>query len=178
MDEMSGLVSLFETGTLKMKKGKFYWGTEQDSICLYPYLQPAISSEDPYIFQGLYKNKSKAHLLNLRFGDEIEQNAEEHLDIVFKPLRDTIKSGIGQIFDHSERIAYYQSCFVGREKELRSLIDFCGKNDVKNMLSLKSAAGMGKGALVAELIEALRHRKTQVLYHFCGAGIQYNLEAV
>jgi uncharacterized protein YutE (UPF0331/DUF86 family) len=178
MDEMSGLVSLFETGTLKMKKGKYYWVNKQDSICLYPYLQPSISSEDPYIFQGLYKNKSKAHLLNLRFGDEIEQNSEEHLDIVFKPLRDTIKSGIGQIFDHSERIAYYQSCFVGREKELRSLMDFCHKNDTKNMLSLKSPAGMGKGALVAELIEELRLQKSQVLYHFCGAGIQNNLHAV
>jgi hypothetical protein len=42
---------------------------------------------------------------------------------------------------------------------------------------VKSPAGMGKGALIADVIEQLKEDKTQVLYHFCGAGIQNSLHA-
>jgi hypothetical protein len=42
---------------------------------------------------------------------------------------------------------------------------------------VKSPAGMGKGALIADVIEQLKKDKTQVLYHFCGAGIQNSLHA-
>jgi hypothetical protein len=36
---------------------------------------------------------------------------------------------------------------------------------------------MGKGAVIADVIEQLRQNKTQVLFHFCGAGIQNSLHA-
>ena len=36
---------------------------------------------------------------------------------------------------------------------------------------------MGKGALIANVIEQLKTEKTQVLYHYCGAGIQNSLHA-
>ena len=42
---------------------------------------------------------------------------------------------------------------------------------------MKSPAGMGKGALIADVIEQLKENKKQVLYHFCGAGIQNSLHA-
>jgi hypothetical protein len=46
------------------------------------------------------------------------------------------------------------------------------------MLCVKSPAGMGKGALLADVIEQLKKDKSQVLFHFCGAGIQNSLHAV
>ena len=36
---------------------------------------------------------------------------------------------------------------------------------------------MGKGALIADVIHQLQSQQTQVLYHFCGAGMQNSLHA-
>jgi hypothetical protein len=140
-------------------------------------VQPGKSGEDPYIFQGLYNNKSQAHLLNLRLGDEVEQPAIEHLEPTFDPIKEAIRGGAGQVFDHSERIAYYQSCFVGREREKAAILEFCNASNEQNMLCIKSPAGMGKGALVADVIQQLKEDRNQVLYHFCGAGMQNSLHA-
>ena len=158
-------------------EGKYHWLQNGQSLQLYPYVQPGKAGEDPYIFQGLYYNKSKAHLLNLRLGDEVDQPAIDHLEPTFDPIKDAIRGGAGQVFDHSERIAYYQSCFVGREREKAAVLEFCNASDEQNMLCIKSPAGMGKGALLADVIEQLKEDKNQVLYHFCGAGMQNSLHA-
>lgn len=176
-DEMAELTSLFYDGDLVCFDGKFTWVQHEQSIALYPYVQAGEQGEDPYIFQGLYNNKSQAHLLNLRLGDEGKQVASEHLEPKFTPIREAIRGGAGQVFDHSERIAYYQSCFVGRDREKASILDFCASSAEQNLLCVKSPAGMGKGALIADVIEQLKEDKTQVLYHFCGAGIQNSLHA-
>jgi hypothetical protein len=176
-DELAALNQLFEGGSLELIDGKYHWLQNGQSLQLYPYVQPGKAGEDPYIFQGLYHNKSKAHLLNLRLGDEVDQPAIDHLEPTFTPIKDAIRGGAGQVFDHSERIAYYQSCFVGRVLEKQSVLEFCQKSDDQNVLCIKSPAGMGKGALIAEVIEQLKKDKNQVLYHFCGAGIQNSLHA-
>jgi hypothetical protein len=111
-DEMAELTGLFSEGNLLLSEGKFTWQQNDQIVSLYPYVQPGLQGEDPYIFQGLYNNKSQAHLLNLRLGDEAKQEASAHLEPQFNPIREAIRGGAGQIFDHSERIAYYQSCFV------------------------------------------------------------------
>jgi hypothetical protein len=179
-DELADLCSLFETGALVLKEGKYYWMQHGQELLLYPYVQPGKEGQDPYIFQGLYENKSKAHLLNMRLGDEVDQPAIEHLEPTFDPIKDALRGGAGQVFDHSERIAYYQSCFVGRDREKNAILDFCAKSDDQNILCVKSPAGMGKGALIADVIEQLKEDKKdkiQVLYHFCGAGMQNSLHA-
>jgi hypothetical protein len=176
-DEMAELTGLFSEGNLVLSEGKFTWQQSEQRIPLYPYVQPGQQGEDPYIFQGLYDNKSQAHLLNLRFGDEDKQAASEHLEPKFNPIKEAIRGGAGQVFDHSERIAYYQSCFVGRDREKQAILDFCSDNSDQNILCIKSPAGMGKGALIADVIEQLKQDKTQVLFHFCGAGIQNSLHA-
>ena len=176
-DEMAELTGLFSEGNLVLSEGRFTWHQNEQRIPLYPYVQPGQQGEDPYIFQGLYDNKSQAHLLNLRFGDEDKQAASEHLEPKFNPIKEAIRGGAGQVFDHSERIAYYQSCFVGRDREKASILDFCASSAEQNLLCLKSPAGMGKGALIADVIEQLKEDKIQVLYHFCGAGIQNSLHA-
>ena len=176
-DEMAELTGLFSDGNLVLSEGRFTWHQNEQRIPLYPYVQPGQQGEDPYIFQGLYDNKSQAHLLNLRFGDEDKQAASEHLEPKFNPIKEAIRGGAGQVFDHSERIAYYQSCFVGRDREKQAILDFCSDDSDQNILCIKSPAGMGKGALIADVIEQLKQDKTQVLFHFCGAGIQNSLHA-
>ncbi len=176
-DEMAELTSLFKDGDLVCLDGKYTWKQHDIIISLHPYVQAGKKGDDPYIFQGLYDNKSQAHLLNLRLGDEDKQLASEQLEPNFTPIREAIRGGAGQVFDHSERIAYYQSCFVGRDREKAAMLDFCNTSGEQNLLCVKSPAGMGKGALIADVIEQLKEDKTQVLYHFCGAGIQNSLHA-
>ncbi|MFM1795053.1 MAG: ATPase domain [Bacteroidota bacterium] len=176
-DEMAELIGLFNQGEIILFEDKYYWQENGSKVCLYPYLQASGEGQDAYIFQGLYHNKTQAQLLNLRFGDEIEQNAHEHIEPNFEPIKDQLRGGAGQVFDHSERIAYYQSCFVGREREQAAVHQFCTSQDEQNVLCVKSPAGMGKGALIANVIEQLKSEKTQVLYHYCGAGIQNSLHA-
>jgi hypothetical protein len=176
-DEMAELTSLFKDGDLVCLDGKYVWNQNDKIISLHPYVQAGKQGDDPYIFQGLYDNKSQAHLLNLHLGDEDKQPANDHLEPNFTPIREAIRGGAGQVFDHSERIAYYQSCFVGRDREKAAILDFCNGSGEQNLLCVKSPAGMGKGALIADVIEQLKKDKTQVLYHFCGAGIQNSLHA-
>lgn len=177
LDEFAELTALFSNGDLEIKNNKFYWKTKDSLTALYPYLQAGIDKESPYIFQGLHDHKTSAHLLNTNNGDETEQDSTEHLEPVFEPLRNALRGGAGQVFDHSERISYYRSCFVGRDRERDEILKFTTSNDEKNILCVKSAAGMGKGALVADVIHQLKQQRTQLLYHFCGAGLQNSLHA-
>ena len=177
LDEVANLKDLFSEGSLVLKENRYHWDTAENSICLYPYMQAGKEKDSPYIFQGLYNNKTKAHLLNTTHGDEDEQDAGEHLEPNFDPIRDALRGGAGQVFDHSTRIAYYRECFVGRERERDLVLDWVAQRDEKNILTVKSPAGMGKGALIADVIHNLQAQKTQVLYHFCGSGMQNSLHA-
>jgi hypothetical protein len=177
LDEVAQLASLFEDGQLEIKEDKYHWTTTESSVSLYPYMQVGKDESSPYIFQGLHQNKTKAHLLNTTLGDETEQDANDHLEPNFEPIRDALRGGAGQVFDHSTRIAYYRECFVGRERERDQILEWAKVADAKNILTVKSPAGMGKGALVADVIHSLLEQKIQVLYHFCGSGIQNSLHA-
>ena len=177
LDEFVELHQLFSDGELVIKEGKYAWKTAHGSTVLYPYMQPGKVADSPYIFQGLYENKTKAHLLNTHFGDEDYQPAEEHLEPNFEPMRNALRGGAGQVFDHNNRIAYYRECFVGRERERDAMLKWACEKDAQNVLTVKSPAGMGKGALIADVIHQLQTDSTQVLYHFCGAGMQNSLHA-
>lgn len=178
LDDFAQLSGLFEEGDLIIKEGKCFWLTAEGTIPLYPYMQPGKTDNEPYIFQGLYKSKSEAHFLNTKYGNEEEQKAEEHIDPVFQPIRKLVSTGAGQIFDHSSRLSYYRECFVGRDRETNAVLTWCKDATDRNILPIKSPAGMGKGALVAEIIQQLEQERVQVLYHFCGAGNQNSLHAV
>ena len=175
-EELATLISLFEKANLTLIDGKYHWVENTESICLYPYVQVGKEKDHPYIFQGLHKSKEEVAILNVIAGNEEAQEAQI-LEQVFEPMRSSLQGGAGQVFDHSERIAYYQSCFVGRDREKNVILDFCSKSDAQNMLCVKSPAGMGKGALIADVIQQLKEDRTQVLYHFCGAGMQNSLHA-
>ena len=176
-NEMESLVSLFDKGELVLKNSQYFWKDADGEINLHPYFQIGVNENQPYIFQGVANNE-KVHLLNTQFGDKIDQDPSDHINPLFEPIQQNLRNGEGQIFDHSSRIANYQSCFVGREKERGLLLDFCSSKEEQNIVTVKSPAGMGKGALMADLIEQLKGKKIQLLYHFCGAGLHNNLHAI
>lgn len=177
LDEMADLNQLFENGELEIIEGKYYWTQDKKEVCLHPYMQPSDIEDSPFIFQGLYENKKTAHLLNTELGNEVKQDAILHLEPNFEPMQEALRGGAGQVFDHSTRIAYYRECFVGRERERDLILNWASNSDDNNILTIKSPAGMGKGALIADVIHSLIEQKTQVLFHFCGSGIQNSLHA-
>ena len=175
--KMEVLVALFENGRLELRNNQYFWIEDGNETLLHPYLQAYESPDQPYIFQGLY-NKEKVHLLNIQLGDKMHQNPNEHINPLFETHKQSLRYGAGQIFTHSERIARYQSAFFGRDTERKLLLDFCQSNVAHNILCVKSPAGMGKGALMADLIGQLKEIRIQTLYHFCGTGLQNSLQAV
>jgi hypothetical protein len=178
MEEMAALYSLFEGGEITRKEGNYFWNRGGQNLELHPFVQEGDHEGLPYLFQGMYENKSQAKFINTVHGDETEPQPNEPLQSKFQPMQDALRGGAGQVFDHSERMQYYLDCFVGREREVKSVIDWVNGDSAKNVLPIYSEAGMGKGALTAGIIDALMDGNIPVMYHFCGSGIANSLHAV
>ena len=170
---------LFEGAEIREMDDQFYYAQDGIETPLHPFLQKGSKDGLPYIFQGLYNNKATAELISTYHGDLEKQDGSVHYEAVFEPMSKALKGGAGQVFDHSNRIAYYSECFVGRDKENEAILEWTiGTND-KNILPVYSAAGMGKGALMANVVQELSKPEYNipVLFHFCSSGIQNNLHA-
>lgn len=182
-DELEKALDLFKDSELIEQEGKFYFIQKTTKLCLHPFVQSGEMDGLPAIFQGLYNNKAEAKYITT-LGKEVPigsaeaaKSAVENLEPFFQPMRDNLRGGAGQVFDHTERLAYYQSCFIGRGAEKNELLSWCKHNTEETILPIYSQAGMGKGALIANLIDELQQEKIPVLYHFCGAGMQNSLHA-
>lgn len=178
MDEMANLFSLFEDGEIILKPSGYYWEKGADVLELHPFVQTGVHEGLPYLFQGMYNNKTGAKFINTLRGDETEPQPNEPLQTAFQPMQEALRGGAGQVFDHSERIQYYLDCFVGRESEVQSALDWVKGNSANNVLPIYSEAGMGKGALTAGIIGGLIRDDVPVMYHFCGSGMANSLHAV
>ena len=170
--------SLFSNTELREIEGKYYFINQGKEIDLYPFVQKGSSDGLPYIFQGLYNNKSTAELINTVHGNVEKQDESSHYDNLFTPMVKLLKGGAGQVFDHRNRIEYYNECFVGRDSESKEIIDWAASESENNILPIYSQAGMGKGALVADVVTKLLKNDIPVLYHFCGSGMANNLHAI
>ena len=170
---------LFGGTEIKEQKDQFFFIEKGNEIPLYPFIQKGQKDGLPYIFQGLYNNKATAELISTYYGDLEKQDGAAHYESVFEPMRKALKGGAGQVFDHSNRIAYYCECFVGRDKENKAILEWATKENDQNILPIFSTAGMGKGALIANIIRELSAIEISipVLHHFCGSGIQNSLHA-
>lgn len=170
---------LFSGTEIKEQKDQFFFTEKGNEIPLHPFIQKGAKDGLPYIFQGLYNNKETAELISTYYGDLEKQDGAAHYEPVFEPMRKALKGGAGQVFDHSNRIAYYCECFVGRDKENKAILEWAAKENDQNILPIFSTAGMGKGALIANIIQELSGIKISmpVLHHFCGSGIQNSLHA-
>jgi hypothetical protein len=131
----------------------------------------------PFLFQG-------ADRRGVRFigtdGSEVELEKDDSIETEFMRIKKVITSfGGDKAFDHSGKIGGYTDWFIGRECEIKDIFGWLNEPEgVKPVLPIYSAAGIGKGALMASIIGRLSEDGTRHLYHFCGSGIANNLQAV
>ena len=186
-EEMRSLATRFADGGLALSDGCYSWQQGNEIVPLHPFIQPGDQDGLPCIFQGLHGSgeERNAALLALVNGEEIHQPGAVHFEERFEPMRQSIRSGAGELFDHSLRLEYYQQCFVGRERERRAILDWALATEGRALLKVYSPAGMGKGALLADAIRQLEEHEVEgqrapvpVLYHFCGSGVMNHLQAV
>jgi hypothetical protein len=178
MEEMAALYSLFEGGQIVPVKGNYFWNHGGQKLELHPFVQKGDHEGLPYLFQGMYENKSQAKFINTIRGDETKPQPNEPLQSKFQPMHEALRGGAGQVFDHSERMQYYLDCFVGREREVQSVMEWVNSGSLNSVLPIYSEAGMGKGALTAGIIDALIDGNIPVMYHFCGSGMANSLHAI
>ncbi len=178
LDEMASLFALFEGGEVLLVDDCYLWKQGIEPLKLHPFVQKGAQEGLPYLFQGLYDNKSKAKFINTVYGDETNPDINLPIDQKFAPMQQALRGGAGQVFDHSERMQYYLDCFVGREREVQSVLDWVKSDSPNNVLPIYSEAGMGKGALTAGIIDGLLKDGTPVMYHYCGSGMANSLHAV
>ena len=136
----------------------------------------SITENLPYLFQGNYYKGVK--FISAK-GGETEGEKDKKIEENF----DKIKKGIvgfngDKVFDFKEKIENYNEWCIGRDEEVKAILAWVNSAESnKNVLPIYAPAGMGKGALVAEVIKQLNN-KEKVLYHFCGAGAANNLQAI
>jgi hypothetical protein len=180
LNELVNETSQLFIGTqIKEQKDQFLFVEKGNETPLHPFIQKGANDGLPYIFQGLYNNKDTAELISTYYGDLEKQDGAAYYKPVFEPMRKALKGGEGQVFDHSNRIAYYCECFVGRDKENKAILEWATKENDQNILPIFSTEGMGKGALIANIMRELSGIEISmpVLHHFCGSGIQNSLHA-
>jgi hypothetical protein len=178
LGEMSELKVLFDQSGVELEGGKFFWKQGEKTLELHPFVQRGEQDDLPYLFQGLYDNKSKAKFINTLRGNETEPSVNEPLNERFEPIRKALMGGAGHVFDHSERIKYYLGCFVGREREVDAVVQWVQGTSGKQVLPIFSEAGMGKGALSAGIVDRLLADRIPVMYHFCSSGMANSLHAI
>lgn len=178
LDSMANLYSLFEGGSIELINDKYFWKQETIELELHPFVQSGQHEGLPYLFQGMYDNKLKAKFINTIYGDETKPEINSSLDEKFLPIQNALRGGAGEIFNHDDRLKYYLDCFVGREREVKSVLDWVNSDSEKNVLPIYSEAGMGKGAIIAGIIKELQANHTPTMYHYCGSGMANSLHAI
>jgi hypothetical protein len=179
IDEMASLYALFKGGEVVLDEGLFYWKQNtKPPLLLHPFVQEAMQDGLPYIFQGLYEQKTKAKFINTVLGNETPAAENQPLHDKFQPIQQALRGGAGQIFDHTARMKYYLECFVGREREVLCAVEWAREKRVNQVLPIYGEAGMGKGALTAGIIDRLMNEGIPVMYHYCGSGMSNSLHAI
>lgn len=179
IDEMAKLFDLFASSEIVWIDEKYFWIKGiSPRLELHPFVQKGEQDGLPYLFQGMYENKLKAKFINTIYGDETKPAINSSLDDKFLPIQNALKGGAGQIFDHTERIQYYLDCFVGRDREVKSVLDWINSDSKNNVMPIYSEAGMGKGAFTAGIIDGLMKENIPVMFHYCGSGMANSLHAV
>jgi hypothetical protein len=131
----------------------------------------------PYLFQGRYFKGSK--FINTE-GNETEEEKDDSLDETFDSIKREIARFNGdKSFNFDEKINNYNEWCIGREEEVNSILKWINNAETdKNVLPIFAPAGLGKGALVAEVIKNLKEKNIKHLFHFCGSGPANNLQAI
>tara|TARA_B110000503_G_scaffold39034_1_gene64208 strand:+ start:7245 stop:8765 length:1521 start_codon:yes stop_codon:yes gene_type:complete len=179
---------LFDNTKIEISDGKYYFSeptsglfSKPNKTNLHPFVQGGSEDGLPYIFQGLYDNKKTAELISTFYGDVQEQESDVHYQAVFDPILKSLSGGAGRVFNNQNIIDYYGECFVGREQESDAISKWIlDKKIIEKILPIYSQAGMGKGALAANVVSNMSDKEFNipVLHHFCGSGMANNLHAI
>jgi hypothetical protein len=185
LDAMSLFQVRFEYSIISLENNEVYFQYEsnKEKLKISPYVQINKSNEPeelgilPYLFQGRYYKGAK--FINTE-GAETEEEKDDSLDETFDAIKSEIARFNGdKAFDFKDKINNYNEWCIGRENEVNAILEWIDKSNTdKNVLPIFAPAGLGKGALVAEVIKKLQETKVEHLFHFCSSGAANNLQAI
>ena len=183
LESMTLFRDIFKYCSIEEQNGEVYfYDQNQTKHQVSPFVQfnkgqqNESSTENlPFLFQGNYYKGVK--FISTK-GGETASEKDEKIEENFKKIKEDIAGFNGdKVFEFKEKLESYNEWCIGREEEVKAILTWVkdSKTD-KNVLPIFAPAGMGKGALVAEVIKNLK--KEEVLYHFCGSGAANNLQAI
>ena len=184
LDGMTSFRIQFQQSIISTENNEVYFQYDrgEEKLKISPYVQINKSKEPerigvlPYLFQGRYYKGAK--FINTD-GAETKEEKDDSLDETFDSIKNEIARFNGdKAFDFKEKIESYNEWCIGREDEVNVILDWINKDSDKNVLPIFAPAGLGKGALVAEVIKKLKETKADHLFHFCGSGAANNLQAI
>ena len=187
LDEMTSFRIQFQQSIISIENNDVYFqydsGEEKLKISPFVQINKGETEEEigilPYLFQGRYYKGAK--FINPE-GAETEERKDEAVDNTFEKIKSDIALFNGdKTFDFKEKLSNYNEWCIGRENEVNAILQWINDSETdKNVLPIFAPAGLGKGALVAELIKNLKDNKnkTKHLFHFCGSGPANNLQAI
>lgn len=185
LDGMTSFRIQFQQGIISTENNEVYfqYDSGEEKLKISPYVQINKSNEPdevgilPYLFQGRYYAGAK--FINTE-GTETKAQKDESVDNTFEKIKGDISRFNGdKAFDFDEKINNYNEWCIGRENEVNAILQWINDSETdKNVLPVFAPAGLGKGALVAELIKNLKENKSKHLFHFCGSGAANNLQAI
>ena len=184
LDGMTSFRIQFEQSIINAENNEVYFQylSDTEKLKISPFVQINKSNESeevgilPYLFQGRYYKGAK--FINTE-GAETKEEKDDSVDETFEKIKKNIALFNGdKAFEFDEKIKNYNEWCIGRENELNAIKEWINKETDKNVLPIFAPAGLGKGALVAELIKNLKENKSKHLFHFCGSGAANNLQAI
>jgi hypothetical protein len=185
LDGMTSFRIQFHQSIISTENNEVYFqydsGEEKLKISPFVQINKGETKEEigilPYLFQGRYYKGAK--FINPE-GAETKERKDEAVDDTFEKIKSDISRFNGdKSFNFDEKINNYNEWCIGRENEVNAILQWINDSETdKNVLPIFATAGLGKGALVAELIKNLKNNKTKHLFHFCGSGLANNLQAI
>ena len=184
LDAMSAFGNVFTGSSIVENEEYVYFKfKEGKEVLVSPYVQ--INKEKhiepigilPYLFQGKFHKGSK--FINTE-GGETKEEKDEAIDEVFETIKRNIARYNGdKAFNFDDKIKNYSDWCIGRDSEVKAILEWINNPYIdKTVLPIFAPAGIGKGALVSEVIIESKKHKSRCLYHFCGSGQHNNLQAI
>jgi hypothetical protein len=184
LDGMAGFNVVFNGSTITEDSGNVYFNFNDSNKCVLisPFVQLNLEKHKeeigilPYLFQGKYYEGSR--FINTEGGVTTERK-DEAVEGAFIRIKEDINRFNGdKAFDFEEKINNYNEWCIGREHEVNTILEWINHKDTnKNVLPVFAPAGLGKGTLIAQIIEKLKG-EIPVMFHFCGSGSANNLHSV
>ena len=158
--------------SLVVQEGKVWISTNQESLCLHPILLYRKEDSDAsYAFFNDLKN-DKIGLLNYTLSKHYKEKelfAEFHEHL---PLHEWKKSGNNEFY---QRIEELTETFKGRTLERDKILQFILQKS-KGYFSIQGNPGIGKSALIAQILKDLRAhselKNIKVIEYFIRRGTQ------